>query len=98
MMTEHAWFYSTPRPQNSEADVWYGVMRKALGLFPSIEYVSAVAARAQRSGLIIPFTGRDAAGHHMALRAQSEAMYKLSLIGIELCQIVDIPPVLSEQE
>ena len=102
VMTEHARFYSTPRPQNSEADVWYSVMGKALESFPRIDYVSAVAARAQRSGLIIPFTGRDAAGHHVALRAQSEAQYKLSPIGIALRQIVDIPAALysdlSEEE
>jgi hypothetical protein len=70
---------ATPPPPGS-ADLWR--VLNTSGLFPSPQYLAAVAARAQRSGLISPITGLDG------------TQYELSPIGREVRSIVDIPAAL----
>jgi hypothetical protein len=78
LMAEDAKLAIPPPPGSTE--LWRTI--KTLELFPSEQYLAAVAVRAQRSGLINPITGWD--GTH----------YELSPIGRELREIVDIPAVL----
>ncbi len=69
-----------PPPPPGSTDLWQTL--KMADLFPSEEYLAAVAARAQRSGLISPITGFD--GTH----------YELSPIGREVRAVVDISEAL----
>jgi hypothetical protein len=78
LMVEDASFYATPRPPNSGAGLWKIVADDAVAIFSSAEYVAAVAARAQRSGLIVPITGYGG------------TTYELSPIGREVRGVVDI--------
>lgn len=79
-MAEYRKLPTPPAPYST--DLWQSI--KKIGLFPSDQYLDAVAARAQRSGLIIPITGFD--GTH----------YELSPIGLEVMSLVDIGSVLAE--
>jgi hypothetical protein len=71
--------FAIPPPPGS-TDLWLTLTMTEL--FPSRQYLEAVAARAQRSGLISPITGLD--GTH----------YELSPIGREVRDVVDIPAAL----
>jgi hypothetical protein len=70
---------ATPPPPGSTG-LWK--VLKTSGLFPSEEYLAAIATRAQRSGLISPITGWG--GTH----------YELTPMGREVRSIVDIPTAL----
>jgi len=88
MMAEDKAFYSTPRPPNSEGAFWLWVIETAVkapplaGTFESIEYLNAVAARAVRSGLILPIAGFDGTS------------YALSPIGKKVREFVNIESAL----
>jgi len=59
LMSEHKQFYSVPRPENSDGDLWRIIVENSQNssLFPTSQYLWTVAARAQRSGLIIQAIG-----------------------------------------
>jgi hypothetical protein len=61
LMAEDAKLATPPPPGSTE--LWQTI--KTLELFPNEQYLAAVAARAQRSGLINPITGFD--GTHYEL-------------------------------
>lgn len=78
LMAEDSAFHATPRPPNSAADLWTIVRDGLVGVFPTVEHVLAIAARAQRSGLITPITGIGG------------TFYDLSPMGRELRLVVDV--------
>lgn len=91
MMAEDEKFFSVPRPPSNEASVWKPTLDAVVDTagtgegFPSVEYATAVAARAQRSGLII------------ALSVWGGTAYALSPIGREVRKFVAIDAALNPQ-
>jgi hypothetical protein len=84
LMADDMDFYLSPRPPNSGPNLWKLVEEHLVARFGSEEEVAAAAARAQRSGLLVPITGFD--GTH----------YELSPGARDLRQIVDIEAALNE--
>lgn len=84
MMAEDQTFYESPRPRDSGGDLWKIVVTAAVTvppverLFPSVKHLDAVAARALRSGLILPIAGFDGTS------------YELSPMGREFRAVVNI--------
>lgn len=63
-------------PRNSA--IWHGVANEMIRQFPSKEHMEAIAARAQRSGMILPISGFDG------------TLFELSPLGREVREFVDI--------
>ncbi|HUC61614.1 MAG TPA: hypothetical protein VMF53_06630 [Alphaproteobacteria bacterium] len=84
LMDEDAKFYATPRPPNSQGALWKIVRDRLVrlppetGTFPDLDTLNATAARATRSGLLVPLAGFGG------------TTYALSPIGRKLREIVDI--------